>query len=872
MHARPLALALALLGCGHRPHRAVVAASPVAPAAPAAEPPPSVVAAPVDHEAPRGTSTDYGDFNPNTWTPVCEEADLAAEGEAWACSEHNRRAIYQPLLDAAITEVLMTPTRTTPAPRGADWNRAITPAMRAVGEVLGMATSEWNALARNGFVVLDRQRYGSHYEAFKDIYRSELPLAVTADAILHAVFRSYSVMLADIEAPFLRDATEALAATHGALPAFASQIPAESVRDLDLYLAVARSLATDEAPAPHDRALHDEAVALATAVRRAEGISEVTVFGRTRVVDFAAYAPRGPYADEGARARWFRVARWLSRFEFNVASRDCRSSQPGITPVPDETPREALDAFALAALMDRAGTLARFASISDRWGRLAGRREDLGPFELESVRRDAAVTSLRDADAFARLRAAVGDRFPRTARTHPMPQGVRALPAIATVLGARVVADAQMTRALVHDAIEGRYSLSAADVAMALGHDGAARYLAADLARHPGLREGFRAARALLDAPREEGDLHAAWLTALRALAAPPAAGAPSFMRTRAFDDHRMNSLVVGYGQIRHAHVLLAADAYDGTACRIPDAWVEPVPDLYRRLRVFVERAEGALAPADHPRWERWGEAVTRMLRVLERVAREELAGHRLTEAQRRALGYVAEVMPSTDGAPMHTGWYVQMFPRVENVMTAAGFIADYYASVTANEVAYVGAQDVATAVYVVDRGGPPRLMVGPVVVGYEHHGPLARRLDDEAAAQLPAAERAASWRRSYAVPPGSTPRLAIDEYDQNEGGFAARYTIAAGATPGTLTMEFLSSHRRVVARGSARVGPATTLAVRWVGAAPENSDVEICAVRLRHGAWSRLVRSEMVPLGDACRFPYAGALSTVHGWDEDAP
>src|SRR5262249_38850735 len=149
-------------------------------------------------------------------------------------------------------------------------------------------------------------------------------------------------------------------------------------------------------------------------------------------------------------APYFRAAMWLSRLEMNLASRSSRSSAPGFTPDPRETPREATVALALADLAQRANVLGAIATLDRAWGLLAGKREDVSIADLVTLRQRAGIARLTDSSAPDALRAAIGDDFRRTARFHYMPQGSTELPAIATLLGPRVTPDSAATRPLVH--------------------------------------------------------------------------------------------------------------------------------------------------------------------------------------------------------------------------------------------------------------------------------------------------------------------------------------------------------------------------------------------------------------------------------------
>src|SRR5262249_24866318 len=151
-------------------------------------------------------------------------------------------------------------------------------------------------------------------------------------------------LIADLEVARLKPLTErALAALSAALPAAAEEYPPEVARDLDLYLTVARSLLADRA-VPSRLGIDAAARPLLAAARAATEMDVdhgVELFGRARVIDFSQYRPRGHYATRAGLAPYFRAAMWLSRLEFNLVSRSSRSSQPGNSPDPRETPREA---------------------------------------------------------------------------------------------------------------------------------------------------------------------------------------------------------------------------------------------------------------------------------------------------------------------------------------------------------------------------------------------------------------------------------------------------------------------------------------------------------------------------------------------------
>ncbi|MCX5746004.1 MAG: DUF3160 domain-containing protein [Proteobacteria bacterium] len=667
-------------------------------------------------------------------------------------------------------------------------------------------------LDRNGFVVL--ARFADDWASlFHEVFQSQLPIYVSVDAVMHAIYLGNDGLIADLEdaklAPMVSRVLDALAC---ALPAAAGDYPAETARDLDLYVTVARALLRGEPPASMfgDPTVEAEATKLVAAADAAAEMTKVSMFGRERVIDFTAYTPRSHYAKTDARKRFFRAGMWLSRLELNLVSRDSRSSQPGEVPDPTETPREDILALALADLVKRSGAADDVARLDGAWALLAGRREDVSVAQLLELRAQAGIDKLTDPTAAQRLRTAIGTRFQRTARLHYMPEGSRTLPAITTLLGPRVVPDAQATRPIVADEVAGREVLHAADMAYALGHDRALAYLADDRARFPTLEHQLGAARTIMQTtPRGKDDLYSAWLDAIIAIARPDVGARPSFASTPAYADLRMNSALVAFGHLKHNFVLAVGESYFAGGCEIPDGYVEPATAAYAGLLDYLGRLERALPQLD-PKDETGGLAyvknLRRVLETLLAIQRDELLGKPLSKAQREFLSMVVEMAPGTTGGPpTYTGWWFDMFRHRElDGRADADYIASFF---TGDKIAYVGATAPRLGVFVVDTGGAPRLAVGPVARGYEIQGPQAKRLSDDDAKQLADADRFAPWATSYtaAAPTVAAPAFSISWAP----GDAIQ--LEAKAAIGPVTIEILDHHRKPIAKATRTIGAGKT-------------------------------------------------------------
>lgn len=767
-------------------------------------------------------------------------------------SSKDRCGVAENNVEATLSAILAGPMPRPEAPTRAAWNGTSPPTyLDRIDARFRLTREERGALSRNGFFASDRMVADSYGSAFHDVFQSELPVFISMDALFQAIFAAHDGLLADLEAERLSPAlSELLARMSCALPDAAKDYPDETAHDLDTYLTVARMLIrqTDKTvlgDQDDDEAAHALA-SLAeegTAMRGADGSEPVMLFGRPRVIDFTQYTPRGHY-NMSARSldTYFRAVMWLSRLELNVKTRDGQSSQPGASPDRSETPREARLALALSDLAARSDALPLIETMDRGFSLLAGTREDLSVANVLALRKKAGIEHVTDADAPARLNAAIGSDFKRTARLHFMPEGVKELPVIMTLLGPRVVPDATAMRPLVHDEIQNRVMVTPLDVAFMLGHDRAKAHMGKELTAFPALPAALDRARKIVDESVAGADLYSAWLAAARATSQPQGPGAfPSFTRTDAYKDLAVNTSIAAFGQIRHNYVLLAGQPYDAYGCEIPDGYVEPAPMVLDALIAYAARGEASMAqldPAAMSGGADYFKKLSRVLRALRVIVARELAGQPLTGEQRRFLSLVAEYVPSdpqcTDSCapPHYSGWWFDLHPKRKDGLSDPSFVIDYYTSVNAQAAAYIGAEKPVMGVFVVDQGGAPRAYVGPVARAFGQPGPISPRLTDSDATRLKTHD--APWRASYGVSGPAEPPLLVTagRPSVKRGDTQESWDIELSSTRelGTVSVTILDHHRRPVSTQERKVGTKGTT-IRFT--VPRNRDVSGMFVRV---------------------------------------
>jgi hypothetical protein len=563
-------------------------------------------------------------------------------------------------------------------------------------------------LKQNGFVVLD-----GGVSTLQDAYPREhhvTPMYVSGDAMLLLWFGLQQDLMKQAESGAL---TESI---RQALPALVRETALIGRRATDgrtaadanraiVALAVAEQLIDGDeqkaSGAPAElRSEIDRAVALVMAHNETDDYPGE---------DYTQYTIRGHYTDSPALGRYFLASMWLSRRLFAV------DHVPG--PDRDAPLRQAI---VLAAALRAAGpeTQGQIRTLLEVRHALGGPANTISITELGRAL-DAClgpgwtVERAVRAEGLAAVRAELQKaEYPRSGVwAASVYQGSTPWPSqIVTFLPPSALPDSLLFQSTVNPAIRDRSLPTGLEVGAALGfgvareeisaHD---KYAAAVLkqadAHSPAIRSGG-------------SDLYSGWMRALSALTDVPA-GAPEFMRSRAWQYGRLSTALAGWAQLRHAYVLYGAQTYAMTVGKQEPvaAMVEPNPELYRHLAGLAKTVRTALAPAGGPG------ADTRRLAAFEakcvefeRLAGAELNGG-LTPAQAQSIDEFGE--------------WLSQFADVK-----AAQIADVATGMSL-EVLHAASGNLHTILVMPDRKSG-RVFIGAVQSYYEFSRPHGMRLTDQ--------------------------------------------------------------------------------------------------------------------------------------------
>lgn len=582
---------------------------------------------------------------------------------------------------------------------------------------LSLSKVDLAKLDENGFVI-DRSRvYPSFHYGYAAIYMADLPVYVSADSVLHALHRSYDNVLANLERQVLESTLSALLdGLRRRLPASAA--PESVKRDLDVYLAVARSLlnASGARVAP---VAGGDAQAINSLVGKAmdsDGASDVSLFGVSRTEDFSQFKPRGHYTD--GLEPYFRAMMWLGRIDLRMIE-----TQPDGTQLLRRPQADA--AVALASLMGDS-ELQGWKRLDQAVTAFVGEQDymtvpQVAPLLAALKTDEAGFYGKPDGEVGAAL-AAGGFGLQKIASHVMINDGnVDTLPLNLSfaLLGQRYIVDSHVLSQVVWDRTkEQRMMPSALDAAFAaLGNDQAGQLLKPELERFKYAPQ-LAGARFLVDehGPQYfEGNLYTTWLGALRTLS-PGAGGSdglPPVARTEAWGRRLLNTQLASWAELRRDTILYAKQSYTGGAgCEFPDAYVEPYPALWAKVGTFAKRLSAATAGFD-PAAVAFVQDYASRLGVVagrfQRMAESQRSGSPHSAEDLAFINQVVRTRQEPQGCiPVNIpdGWYKDLFLDPNAALEADPTIADIHTQPTDEAGNMVG------NVYHVTTGLPRAMVV----------------------------------------------------------------------------------------------------------------------------------------------------------------
>ena len=638
--------------------------------------------------------------------------------------------------------------------------------------ILRFTSTQNEYLARNGFVVVPFEGFAGMAEVYERLKERGFPIFVTTDALLHTAHLFFDYLLRAVEMTALR--SQLVALTEVLLQASARDFAQatdpevkEAARHNLAFFAVGARLLDPAAQVPARVADLVEAE-LGLLEERADGVPPPKSPVLSVREDYTQYIPRGHYTRNDAFRTYFMAAMWYGRMGFFV----CPSQSHDLSQA--DTERLARQALLITRSLheERVGDRAAvevWRGVYETTALFAGRAEDPGPDEYVALAQPIYgglpdLAQLADGARLGAFLAAARELSrPRVLSTYYLPvgsDGVTPRWEDGTLgfrfMPQRFVPDSHILSELVWDRVggymgqgqpftlfvslyEGPYRgvPRGLDVLAAFGCELAERILREEGdTEYAGYVENLAALRALYARDGSARDLYHHCLGVIRTLLEAPPGSAPAFVQNEAWACKQLNAALGTWAELRHDTILYVKQSYTGASRGSappppsPLAYVEPYPQVYRRLSALVAQMRegldgwGMLEPDVHARLVAFEELLVELAAIAER----ELQGQLPTESEVKGLAAIGQRLKALLEFP--PALMAQIGSGTDDRMAIVG---DVHTHLEGGVVLEEAVGDPHLICVEIEREGRRDRYWGAVFSYYEFKHPMDDRLTDEA-------------------------------------------------------------------------------------------------------------------------------------------
>ncbi|MBN2762364.1 MAG: DUF3160 domain-containing protein, partial [Bacteroidales bacterium] len=598
-----------------------------------------------------------------------------------------------------------------------------------INSIFTLTQAEEELLAKNFFMVSERMKYETWLQPFLQIYSNDLPLFISTDFILHTLHNSYDAILQTLEWQFLEpNLLILLEQLYSFYPSLYNKYKDEvrfsdALADVDLYAAVAYSLATDEVflPQHSSRDKYDEVMQLIKEEQMRE-MALFTIPSRMRKIDFSQFKPRGHYtktiytpSGETNLENYFRAMMWLGRIDFLLTAPPENPWEPDWTT--EELRRMKLGALFLNELLHDCGKKDLLDTHESIIGFLVGPADNLTPNELNGLSSSMLTSPV---DLFNETGYNLFDDTLNSSDDYgqkimsnfffvdPRSSDPGKLPVSFKLMGQKFLLDSYVTSEVVYDRIlwNGtkihRGLPDPLDVMSVLGNEDAMALMEEEMETYKYAYK-ISSLKYLVDTYDEDfwdQSLYNTWLAALRDLNPPVSSeNLPYLMKTTAWHHEKLNTQLTSWAALRHDNILYGKQSYTGgTGCSYPYTYIEPYPAFYERLQLFAQQAYGffnevftgtSLSSKNYiiEYYKRYAE----IMGTFKTIAQKELSRVPLNDEEITFLKtMINDYMAS---GPSVSGWFNELFFETMNGYNPDFIVADIHTQPTdefGNVVGYV--------------------------------------------------------------------------------------------------------------------------------------------------------------------------------------
>ena len=609
---------------------------------------------------------------------------------------------------------------------------------------------------------------------YKHLIRSDIPVFVTTDTLLHLYHLQFDETLRDIEErEFIPDINNLTAAllndALGHYEQLGGDLRQAAGRNV-AYLSVAKKLIDSNASIPE---MVDDIVAGELArIKAHSGFVPSNIF--IYYEDYSQYVPRGHYTRSEQLKRYFRTMMWYGRMAFLL-----KGGSEGLISEYDAR-IQTLQAFLLANSLKNVQVGER--TGLDIWDRLytvtafyVGTADDLTPYDYlwalgQVFGTDFTLSDLANANNQFALKKdlallpspEIHGGTGNIVLTGPVTdeslnvilgktQGMR-------LMGQRFVPDSYLFQHLILPEVGG-YLGDPANLPFSTGADGMGGLCRAyvrglDVMAVLGSREALKILIDegdtdylhfwqrfgeikdefdVLDPAELNRNLYWSWLYTLKALLDELPKGYPNFMRTQAWQRRQLHAALASWTQLRHDTILYANQSYGaaGGGAPIPlpppPGYIEPVPVFWGRLLALTQMTSQGLDNLNVLTPEARGR-FTELEKLLKNIL--DIVAKQLTNIELSTENHAyIKALPET---------FESIVAGTEDVALKTTLVADVHTYPFEKKVVEEATGKIDLIVVACPMtDGKAFMALGPVLSYYEFKQPMSDRLTDEAWREL---------------------------------------------------------------------------------------------------------------------------------------
>ncbi len=637
---------------------------------------------------------------------------------------------------------------------------------------------EKGLINKNGFMVTERLSYPDFGHAFGDIWKKDLPVFVSTDAILHAIHMSYDNILKSIEVSYLIPKLEELLANlknqQATLDSKYSSDPVmlKCLYDLDVYLTVATKLMGLTSYVYYTGKTSTDVSKILKYIEAEKPVEDSLFSSTTRMMDYSQFTLRGHYTDPYSPklGKYFKTMMWLGRTEIYLLAP--RALEPA--PTKEDIQRQTILGLLVREALHASNSVSLWKEIDDITKFFVGESDNVTPENLDDLVDAVGITNSSDlldtnlVKTFQDTLKTKSYAFQRILSQIIMtgfndPDSI--IPASSfLLLGQRFIIDSYVTANVVFDKIVYqntrvlRMLPSTLDILFALGNNASAQLLTAELEKYH-YSPNLAAMRYLID---NYGDdfwnvsLYNLWLNSIRKLNPPEQRqDLPMFMQTGGWWQEKMNTQLASWAQLRHDNLLYAKQSYSGgVICSYPYSYVEPIPEFFNAIKLFASSAKNFFETKINLDWTvYYFDNVMKICDTLTTIAEKELKKEQLSNVE---TSFLKRMLYEANVCGIYfDGWYSKLFytPEETGLLKEDKIVADIHTAPTdefgglVGWVIHAGTGPINLGVFIAEAANnTPIAYVGPVLSYYEHTTTNFKRLTDE------------EWKDLYNVAPSLRP------------------------------------------------------------------------------------------------------------------